>query len=443
MPESSEKNPPEKGIGGFFQRYATLLSSTVLGIAGIAATSMWQCRQSAIGEQQAASQQQVAQVQAENSWKIERADILSKNIGVLASSGPTTAEQRYGVLLSLTRGNLLDPELALSYALELGKDNPDDMQSVLSTIPTKDYSRIARAFTLSCDAKYGISPQLPICDDKLAPRSEALAKLIADDGELALTGTQPGPLVLLKDERPVQQHVQRMVALFQPLLAGLYEERRWDAIEKFTAYSPAAHLVAAIVLTAAHTGEFVTDAEQKQLEKLDASNAEWLAAYLVGPTCDAECKSRALGAMLSRFAESEGSYDAAARAVLSAPKAQSTMALTFVHTRLLWCQIEPNDLAALRDRVLVPLATSMLANPAIDPSQRDSVVGLVELVPDPPADDPAWKVLSSQMAAYKLGHWFDRAAQAQKQRANPPPKFKDQNFCAAPIQDAINALTNG
>ena len=115
-------------VGLFLQKYATLLSSTVLGIAGLAATSIWQFRQSATAQAQAESQQRVAEMQADNNWKIERADILSKNIGTLASSGPETVEQRYGVLLSLTRGNLLDPELAVSYALELGKDNAEYME---------------------------------------------------------------------------------------------------------------------------------------------------------------------------------------------------------------------------------------------------------------------------------------------------------------------------
>jgi len=108
------EDEPSSRVGRFLQRYATLLSSTVLGIAGLAATSIWQFRQAATAQQQAESQQRVAEAQAENSWKIERADILSKNIAVLASNGSDTVEQRYGVLLSLTRGNLLDPELAVS-----------------------------------------------------------------------------------------------------------------------------------------------------------------------------------------------------------------------------------------------------------------------------------------------------------------------------------------
>ena len=75
--------------------------------------------------QQARSEQAIAQTKAENDWRIARAEILSKNLNVLSAQGPGSADQRFGVLLSLTRGAIIDPELAVSYALELGKDNAD------------------------------------------------------------------------------------------------------------------------------------------------------------------------------------------------------------------------------------------------------------------------------------------------------------------------------
>ena len=76
----------------------------MIGAAGLVATSIWQYRQSEITRRQAESQQQIASMQAENGWRIERAEILAKNLQVLASTGPNTVEQRYGVLLSLARG---------------------------------------------------------------------------------------------------------------------------------------------------------------------------------------------------------------------------------------------------------------------------------------------------------------------------------------------------
>src|SRR5262245_57170001 len=111
-------DPKTSKIGKFVIKYHTFLSSFVIGVAGLIATSIWQYRQSETARRTADSQQKVAETQAANSWKIERAEILAKNLQVLASSGPNTVEQRYGVLLSLARGNILDPELAVSYALE-------------------------------------------------------------------------------------------------------------------------------------------------------------------------------------------------------------------------------------------------------------------------------------------------------------------------------------
>src|SRR5438132_13718364 len=130
-PDETEEEETSK-VGKFIQKYHTFLSSFVIGVAGLIATSIWQYRQSEVARHQAESQQRVAETQAANQWRIERAEILSKNLQTLAGQGPGNVEQRYGVLLSLARGNILDPELAVSYALELGKENPEYMQSVLS-----------------------------------------------------------------------------------------------------------------------------------------------------------------------------------------------------------------------------------------------------------------------------------------------------------------------
>ncbi|MFT3696305.1 MAG: hypothetical protein QM831_24405 [Kofleriaceae bacterium] len=440
-PTDDKKKPP-----GFLEKYATILSSTVLGIAGLAATSIWQCRQSSNADRQAHAQQQVAQTQAENSWKIERADVLSKNIDVLAKSGPDTVDQRYGVLLSLTRGNLLDPELAVSYALELGKDNADYMQSVLANVKDKDWPRLARAFTETCEQRYGVSPNVDACNnDKLAQRSLGLEELVADEGETALTGGAVGPMELLKDERPVQTHVTRMAGLFTQLLASLNEDRKQAEIDKFMAYSTGAHEVGAIVLMSAHTGEFITDEEAKQLDTFNTTHAKWLADYVVSATCDAECKSRALGAMLSRYAEARGSFDAATRGILESPRVQSALSYTFLHTRLLWCQVDPADSAAMRDAVLVPLATKMLADPKTDSPTRDAILSVVLLIPDPPADDDkamaAWNAMIAAVDKQgdKLSTFKVRRAFAESQRSNPPPKMKKLNFCTAPATTGSGA----
>ena len=203
MADSDKPAAPDEDtsrLGRFITRYHTFLSSFVIGAAGLIATSIWQYRQSETTRNQAVAQQQVAETAAENSWKITRADILSKNLSVLASSGADTVSQRYGVLLSLTRAEIIDPELAVSYALELGKDSADDMTSVLASTHHKDYARLARAYSLSCVEKYGIERPLAVCEDKfaqrMAPHDGTLLKTSlseADERELAHDLSDPAP----------------------------------------------------------------------------------------------------------------------------------------------------------------------------------------------------------------------------------------------------------
>ena len=167
----------------------------------------------------------------------------------------------------------MDPELAVSYALELGKDNPDYMRSVLSNTTDKDYGRLLHAYLLTCAERYGVARAVDACKDdtKIAPRSSAIADLIADELQTAsAAGTVAAPLRLLKDERQVQQQAGVLSSLFTPALTGLYRRRQWSEIEKFEASGPGARLVSALVLAAARTGEFVTRDETAQLEAFHA-----------------------------------------------------------------------------------------------------------------------------------------------------------------------------
>jgi len=136
--EDGKTSGPLSRLGKFIQTYHSFLSSFVIGVAGLVATSIWQYRQSQISAQQAASEQAIARTKAENDWRIARAEILSKNLNVLSAQGPSSADQRFGVLLSLTRGAIIDPELAVSYAMELGKDNPTYMRTVLEATGQKN-----------------------------------------------------------------------------------------------------------------------------------------------------------------------------------------------------------------------------------------------------------------------------------------------------------------
>jgi len=423
-------------LGRFIMRYHTFLSSFVIGVAGLIATSIWQYRQSETTAHQAEAQQKVAETSAENSWKITRADILSKNLSVLASTGPDTASQRYGVLLSLTRAEILDPELAVSYALELGKDSADDMTSVLASTRHKDYARLARAFALSCDEKYGVSPVVAVCDDKLAARSTAIGKLFAADLQLALKGGEPGPMALLDREREVQVEVQQYTGLYEIALTEMYEHREWDEIARFAGRSPGAHLISALVLAAARTGEFVTDDEAKQLDGFHDEQTRWLTGYFAGKTCDAECKGRLIEVMVTHYQEAQGDFDAALRALLVSPRAVSGAAISRLHARLLWCQVDDSDLFLLRDKALVPAADQVLAAPQVDPAIREAVISLLALVSAPSQSDPAaamaWSVLQGHIAKAGprvAGLLRDRRDAAARQRGAPPPALRTLDFC--------------
>ena len=233
-PASAHDNPSR--LGRFIQNYSGFLSSFVIGVAGLVATSIWQFRQAQNAERQQISEQAIARTKADNDWRIARAEILGKNLSVLSLQGPQTVDQRFGVLLSLTRGNILDPELAASYALELGRDNPTYMRVVLAGTTNKNYIQLEQAFALTCMQRFGVEKRAEVCkDDKLAERSEAIAQLIADELDASITSGEikKGPMGLLREERAVQAHPSKMAWLFETYLQNLYERRQWKEIERF------------------------------------------------------------------------------------------------------------------------------------------------------------------------------------------------------------------
>src|SRR5262249_22434521 len=286
--------------------YHSFLSTFVIGAAGLIATSIWQFKQSEIARRQAESAEKQAKTQAENQWRIERAEILAKNLQVLASRGGTSADQRYGVLLSLTRGEILDPELAVSYALELGKDNPEYMKSVLSTTADKDYTQLGHAFTITCEQKYGVARQVDICKpDELGLRSEAIARLISDDAEAFLlggtaatgvvkmdagSGGTTNPLTNLRDERSVQKEPARIAWMYTPVIQDLYQKRQWGELRKFEATSTGAHVIAALVLPTVRTDELRTASEAADVEKYHAAERKFLSDYVMSQACDDDCR---------------------------------------------------------------------------------------------------------------------------------------------------------
>jgi len=449
--DSASKNDELSKIGRFIQTYSSFLSSFVIGVAGLVATSIWQYRQSQTAARQAESEQTIARTKADNDWRIARAEILAKNLNILSAQGPQTADQRFGVLLSLTRGNILDPELAVSYALELGKDNATYMRSVLASTSNKNYIQLEQAFALTCLQRFGVERAAEICkDDRLAERSDAISQLLSDELEAAVTaGTfSKGPMTLLADEHEVQLSATKLSWLFEPYLQDLYERRQWTEINRFEAFSAGARLVSALVLATARTGELVTAGQQAMLEKFHSDRRKWLVDHMFGNSCDAECRGKLVQTMLSSYGEAEGDYDDAFRRLLLSPRGENGPAFASLHARLLWCQVDGDDLAQLRDAVLVPALGQALEDPKVDPAQLDDLAALVALAPEPTppqpgATDPAsahiartvtaWHNLLSTLDKHERAKktFASRKQTARRERTNPPPMIKKINFCTA------------
>jgi hypothetical protein len=438
---ADEGPPAESRLGQFIQKYHGFLSSFVIGVAGLVATTIWQFRQAEITRRQAASQEDIAKTKAENDWRIARAEILAKNLDVLADQKRDSADRRFGVLLSLTRSNIIDPELAVSYALELGKDVPVYMRTVLASTRNKSYTQLAQAFSLNCVQRYGVDGPPSCRDDRLDERSDAIAALVRDEIEAQPSGYDPqGPMALLRDEDEVQRGAPKLAWLFEPYLQALYEHRRWKDIDRFEVSSEGARLVAALNFATARTGEMVGEAEAKQIETFHAQRRHWLASYLLGRRCDPDCRARLVEFMLSTVQEAGGEYDEVLRQILLRPRAEVSRAIDEVHTRLLWCQIDPEDLALLQDAVLVPALIEAATHPPKDPTVADDLVSLFALL-SPPTDAAALARYNQARASFRTNDRLERlygtrSARARRQRQSPPPAIKHVNFCGvAPSSD--------
>jgi hypothetical protein len=432
--------PQSSKFGVFIQTYHGFLSSFVIGAAGLIATSVWQYRQSEVTAAQARSAQAIATTKAENDWRIARADILSKNLGVLATQGPNTAEQRFGVLLSLARGGIIDPELAVAYALELGRDNPTFMRTILANTPNKNYGQLAQAFKLTCLQRLGLERVAPVCsDDALSDRSAAIAESIREELDRK-PDSATGPLSLLDDERAVRAAPARLAWLFTPYLESLYEERKWKDITHFESSSPGARLVTALVFATTVADELATKTEAAALEGFRAARRQWLVTYVFGPGCDPTCRGDLVDVMMSAYFEAQGAYDEPLRRLLLQPRAEAGPTLGRLRARLLLCQVDQDDLSEFRDHALVPALSEALADPKTDPAIVEDLVELVALVPDPHSTDAkawsAWNGLQTGLGARggRLQRVFvAHRALAARQRTNPSSKIRKGDLCQAAV----------
>jgi hypothetical protein len=278
-----------------------------------------------------------------------------------------------------------------------------------------------------------------ICkDEKLAERSAAIASFLAEEIDAAMNDgdLKRGPLQLLRDERTVAEHANKLAWLFEDYLQGAYERRHWQQIERFEGFSTGARLVAALVLATARTGELLSAAEKAQVERAHAERRQWLVKHMFGSSCDAACRAKLMQAMLSWYDQADGDYDEAFQRLLLAPRAVNGAALAQLHARLLWCQMDGENEAELRDRVLVPTLTRAAADGNMDADSLEDLAELVGLVPEPIAGPAvaAWREMLAGLS--KRGERFSRAlstqrTKAKRDRAEPPPMVRAQSFCQA------------
>jgi hypothetical protein len=142
--------------------------------------------------------------------------------------------------------------------------------------------------------------------------------------------------------------------------------------------------------------------------------------------------------MLTGYAEAKGDYDVPMRTLLKRPRSQSGSAISHLHTRLLWCQVDEDDMTQLRDRVLVPDATELINQTKDGHETTEDIVGLLALMA-PPKEGPAldtWRAFNKALEApgkeRYLKLFAERRAAAGRERASPPHVARKLNFCNAP-----------
>jgi hypothetical protein len=73
----------------------------------------------------------------------------------------------------------------------------------------------------------------------------------------------------------------------------------------------------------------------------------------------------------------------ALRKLVQLSRAEAGPAMARLHARLLWCQVDGDDLQEFRDRVLVPAVSTALGNKAADRAALEDLISLAALVPEP------------------------------------------------------------
>lgn len=414
--------PPERrSIGKLMHENTQFLSSVVIGGAGLIATSLYQWNNSKLAQQQADWQRQREQEKSDNEWRIERAKILAQNLQTLTARGSDTAEQRYGVLLSLTRGKIIERDLAVSYALELGKDNSEDMRSVLSNIEDKDvhyYRRLIEAYEPTCTQRYGTqASSMYVCrKDRLESFSKGIAEAVADD---LADPENAVPLAPLHDERYVHTRLISMLGTYDEFVNDVYDRRQWQVLDRFLGNSTGARLIGSFDLLM-QSVETVNSADQASIRQRFDQTHSWLHDYIAGPACDGDCRSRMSSVLLSNLGHSPDHFPRLLQSLLEGNRIEVAPFVDRLLVRLTACQLDQNLIPLLRDQVLVPALLTQVAKPQPQQELIDQLLALMQTLPLPPDTSADWKKLQGLLAQVTKGRhpklFFDRHKEEQRRR---------------------------
>ncbi|HUS63019.1 MAG TPA: hypothetical protein VMZ28_00705, partial [Kofleriaceae bacterium] len=140
---------------------------------------------------------------------------------------------------------------------------------------------------------------------------------------------------------------------------------------------------------------------------------------------------------LSVYGEAQGDYDEALKKLLQRPRGEAGPAVARLHQRLLWCQVDADDLALFRDSVLVSGLEEVLAQPKPEQLMVDDLAGLMAMTPDPtaPAALARWKAVLAKMQKLNPERYqkafIGRRNIADRERKDPPPAMRKLTFCNA------------
>lgn len=229
---------------------------------------------------------------------------------------------------------------------------------------------------------------------------------------------------LLRDDREVNANLAKLVGVYGVFLQEMFERRQWSTIDRFLTISSGAKLVGSLAL-AISMPDSSSSSDRDRVIEFRSGLETGLATFLLSPRCDNECRGRVLSVMLSNFGKGAAVFEKPLRALLVRPRAEMMPLLTRISARLLNCQLDPDDVAPLRDQVLVPVVLAHLENPQLEAGLLEDLIGLLALTPLPAASEPEpvqdqfRKLLAAlgQAGARKVKQ---EAAKAQAPNAKPP-----------------------